>query len=78
MVGIRLPGVLDSTPGNEGGAACAPRRIRWRAGGSMPLEFRSRGSKLHLHAPETDRRLGAALVALVGSFGAGMWDGLKT
>lgn len=34
----------------------------------MPLEFRSRGSKLRLHAAETDWRFGAALVALVGSF----------
>lgn len=43
----------------------------------MPLEFRSRGSKLHLHAPETDWRLGAALIALVRSFSADNWDGLK-
>lgn len=78
MVVVVIFSVLDGIPGNEGGAARAPRRIRWRAGGRMPLEFRSRGSKLHLHAPETDWRLGAALVALVGSFGAGMWDGLKT
>ncbi|GGY58051.1 hypothetical protein ACFRMO_25425 [Streptomyces anulatus] len=78
MVVIVIFSVLDGVPGNEGGAARAPRRIRWRAGGRMPLEFRSRGSKLHLHAPETDWRLGAALVALVGSFSADMWDGLKT
>ncbi|MEV3897539.1 hypothetical protein [Streptomyces anulatus] len=78
MAAILIFTVLDSTSGNEGGFARAPRRIRWRAGGSMPLEFRSRGSKLHLHAPETDWRLGAALIALVRSFSADMWDGLKT
>ncbi|MFD0430841.1 hypothetical protein ACFQ60_36710 [Streptomyces zhihengii] len=31
--------------------ARAPRRIRWRAEGQVPLEFRSRGNKLHLHSP---------------------------
>ncbi|OCC11381.1 hypothetical protein [Streptomyces sp. PTY087I2] len=43
----------------------------------MPLEFRSGGDKLHLHAPEVDWRLGAALVALVRSFSAVNWDGHK-
>lgn len=64
-------------PRQRGRCRARPRRIRWRAGGRMPLEFRSRGSKLHLHAPETDWRLGAALVALVRSFSADNWDGLK-
>ncbi|MFG2765716.1 hypothetical protein [Streptomyces rubiginosohelvolus] len=41
----------------------------------MPLEFRSGGDKLHLHAPEVDWRLGAGLVALVRSFSAVNWDG---
>ncbi|WP_179892368.1 hypothetical protein [Streptomyces sp. rh34] len=76
MVLAVLVTVLDGTPGNEGGAARAPRRIRWRAAGRMPLEFRSRGDKLHLHAPEVDWRLGAALVALVRSFSAIRWDAM--
>ncbi|WP_307825473.1 hypothetical protein [Streptomyces sp. MBT55] len=68
--------IFDGTPG-EGGAARAPRRIRWRAGGEMPLEFRSGGDKLHLHAPGLDWRLGAALVSLVSSFSAVGWDASK-
>ncbi|MEV5580591.1 hypothetical protein AB0L39_18755 [Streptomyces parvus] len=44
----------------------------------MPLEFRSGGDKLHLHAPEVDWRLGAALVAPVRSFSAVNGDGQKT
>ncbi|MFI0878359.1 hypothetical protein ACWDBC_35230 [Streptomyces parvus] len=78
MVVLVVITVFDSVPGNEGGAARAPRRIRWRAAGRMPLEFRSGGDKLHLHAPEVDWRLGAALVALVRSFSAVNWDGQKT
>ncbi|MFH9771059.1 hypothetical protein IFE09_18960 [Streptomyces microflavus] len=31
--------VLDGTPGNEGGVARGPRRIRWRAQGQLPVEF---------------------------------------
>ncbi|MFI1226935.1 MULTISPECIES: hypothetical protein [unclassified Streptomyces] len=76
MVLVLVLSVFDGTPGNEGGAARGPRRIRWRAGGRMPLEFRSGGDKLHLHAPDLDWRLGAALVALVRSFSTG-WDGGK-
>ncbi|MFE7141299.1 hypothetical protein ACFVAG_26445 [Streptomyces sp. NPDC057644] len=78
MAVVLVFSVLDGTPGNEGGLARGPRRIRWRAGGRMPLEFRSGGDKLHLHAPELDWRLGAALVALVRSFSAVKWDGRKT
>ncbi|MFC5751669.1 hypothetical protein [Actinomadura rugatobispora] len=69
--------IFDSIPGNEAGVARGPRRIRWRAGGQMPLEFRSRGDKLHLHAPGLDWRLGAALVVLLRSFGLGSWDAGK-
>ncbi|MBM9624363.1 hypothetical protein ACFQ60_00760 [Streptomyces zhihengii] len=60
--------LLATVPGNEGGLARAPRRIRWRAEGQVPLEFRSRGNKLLLHAPGVDWRLGAALIALLRSF----------
>ncbi|CAM5435567.1 hypothetical protein ACFY9Y_26495 [Streptomyces fimicarius] len=76
MVLLLIVSIFDSTPG-EGGAARAPRRIRWRAGGEMPLEFRSGGDKLHLHAPGLDWRLGAALVSLVRSFGSHHWDAMK-
>ncbi|MFJ5264854.1 hypothetical protein ACIQAC_30775 [Streptomyces sp. NPDC088387] len=69
--------VLDSSPGNEGGVARGPRRIRWRAGGEVPMEFRSRGSKLHVHAPGLDWRLAAALVVLLRTFAAGPWDARK-
>ncbi|AWZ10525.1 hypothetical protein DRB96_18905 [Streptomyces sp. ICC1] len=76
MVLIVLFSILDSSP-SVGGAARGPRRIRWRAGGRMPLEFRSGGDKLHLHEPDLDWRLGAALVALVRSFSSIRWDAMK-
>ncbi|MEV4231400.1 hypothetical protein AB0J81_30790 [Streptomyces bobili] len=69
--------VFDSVPGNEGGFARAPRRIRWRANGQVPLEFRSKGDGLHVHAASVDWRLGAALIALLRSFHAGAWDSVK-
>ncbi|MFD8568499.1 hypothetical protein [Streptomyces sp. NPDC059639] len=77
MVLVLVMTVFDSVPGNEGGFARAPRRIRWRAHGQVPLEFRSRGDKLHVHAPDVDWRLGAALAALLHSFHAGAWDSAK-
>ncbi|MFJ4467288.1 hypothetical protein ACIP2X_07205 [Streptomyces sp. NPDC089424] len=77
MTVVLVFSVFDSVPGNEGGFARAPRRIRWRANGQVPLEFRSKGDKLYLHAPEVDWRLGAALIALLRSFNAGAWDSVK-
>ncbi|WP_420031486.1 hypothetical protein ACN2WE_00825 [Streptomyces sp. cg28] len=77
MTVILVISVFDSVPGNEGGFARAPRRIRWRANGQTPLEFRSKGDKLHVHAPGVDWRLGAALIALLRSFNAGAWDSVK-
>ncbi|MCQ4205944.1 hypothetical protein [Streptomyces longispororuber] len=77
MVLVLVFSVFDSVPGNEGGLARAPRRIRWRAHGQVPLEFRSGGDKLHLHAPGVDWRLGAALIALLRSFNSGSWDKTK-
>ncbi|MGY0488929.1 hypothetical protein [Streptomyces sp. WG-D5] len=77
MVMLLVFSVFDGVAGNEGGFARAPRRIRWRAGGQVPLEFTSGGNKLHLHAPDVDWRLAAALVALLRSFGAGSWDAAK-
>lgn len=67
---------LRQLPG-RGRCRARPRRIRWRAGGRMPLEFRSGGDKLHLHEPDLDWRLGAALVALVRSFSSVRWDAMK-
>ncbi|WP_327367637.1 hypothetical protein [Streptomyces sp. NBC_01217] len=58
----------------------APRRIRWRAGGRLLLDFRPFGDRLQLHAPESDWRLGAALLALLRSFDGWFgspWDGRK-
>ncbi|GAA2333245.1 hypothetical protein OKJ48_23915 [Streptomyces kunmingensis] len=77
MVAVLVASVFDSVPGNEGGFARAPRRIRWRANGQVPLEFRSKGEALHVHAPGVDWRLGAALIALLRSFNAGAWDSAK-
>jgi hypothetical protein len=42
--------LFDGAAGNEGGVARGLRRIRWRAGGQIPLEFRSSGDRLLLHA----------------------------
>ncbi|MFF8315853.1 hypothetical protein ACF06V_01665 [Streptomyces bobili] len=77
MTAFLVMTVIDSVPGNESGLARAPRRIRWRANGQVPLEFRSKGDKLHVHAPGVDWRLGAALIALLRSFHAGAWDSVK-
>ncbi|MFE7445740.1 hypothetical protein ACFU7X_35430 [Streptomyces chartreusis] len=77
MTVVLVMSVFDSVPGNEGGFARAPRRILWRANGRIPLEFRSKGDKLYVHAPGVDWRLGAALIALLRSFHAGAWDSVK-
>ncbi|MGW8749151.1 hypothetical protein [Streptomyces sp. NPDC055794] len=77
MTVVLVISVFDSVPGNEGGFARAPRRIRWRANGQVPLDFRSKGDKLHVHAPGVDWRLGAGLIALLRSFHAGAWDSVK-
>ncbi|MDQ0797752.1 hypothetical protein [Streptomyces sp. B1I3] len=65
----------------DGDAARGPRRIVWRAGGEVPLEFRSKGDALHLHAPGYDWRLGAALVAVLRTFDSWLlgreWDDKK-
>lgn len=65
----------------DGDAARGPRRILWRAGGQVPLEFRSKGDAVHLHAPGYDWRLGAALVAVLRTFDSWLlgkeWDDRK-
>lgn len=53
-----------------------PRRIIWRAGGQVPLEYRS-DDEVVVHAPWVDQRLAAALAALVLSFDSWLgtpWD----
>ncbi|WP_415947396.1 hypothetical protein [Streptomyces sp. KLOTTS4A1] len=77
MAVVSLISIFDAAAGNEVGVARAPRRIRWRANGQVPLEFRSKDDKLHLHAPGVDWRLAAALLALVRSFKVGAWDSTK-
>ncbi|WP_199826266.1 hypothetical protein [Streptomyces sp. SBT349] len=72
--------VLASLFAGGGDVARGPRRIIWRAGGRARLEFRSRGDRLFLHAPETDWRLGAALVVLLDAFDSWVgqpWDANK-
>lgn len=56
-----------------------PRRIIWRAGGGTPLEYHSDDTVV-VHSPAVDRRLAAALSALVRSFDSWLgtpWDDKK-
>jgi hypothetical protein len=73
--------IVLSLLSGDGDAARGPRRIIWRAGGQVPLEFRSKGDTVHLHAPGFDWRLGAALVAVLRTFDSWLlgteWDDRK-
>jgi hypothetical protein len=70
-----LPVILVAALFNGGGdLPRGPRRIKWRSGGQVPLEFKSFGDTVHLYAPELDWRLGAALVALIPSFDSWIGD----
>ncbi|MEV0022748.1 hypothetical protein AB0H45_11075 [Streptomyces atroolivaceus] len=73
--------IVLSLLSGDGDAARGPRRIVWRAGGQVPLEFRSKGDTVHLHAPGYDWRLGAALVAVLRTFDSWLlgneWDDKK-
>ncbi|MFD6281207.1 hypothetical protein ACFWFI_37445 [Streptomyces sp. NPDC060209] len=60
--------------GGGGDFPRGPRRIKWRTGGQVPLEFKSSGDTVHLNAPGLDWRLGAALVALIPSFDSWIGD----
>ncbi|MFD8532670.1 hypothetical protein ACFV0L_35200 [Streptosporangium canum] len=60
--------------GGGGDFPRGPRRIKWRSGGQVPLEFKSSGDTVCLYAPELDWRLGAALVALIPSFDGWIGD----
>ncbi|MFJ7200343.1 MULTISPECIES: hypothetical protein [unclassified Streptomyces] len=67
---------------NGGGdVARGPRRVIWRAGREVPLEFFSDDDEVHVHAPWVDRRLAAALSALIPTFDGWLgtpWDDKRT
>ncbi|WP_440098063.1 hypothetical protein [Streptosporangium sp. H16] len=72
--------VVAALFGGGGDFPRGPRRIKWRSGGQVPLEFKSSGDTVRLYAPELDWRLGAALVALIPSFDGWIgdpWDSRK-
>ncbi|MFE5244366.1 MULTISPECIES: hypothetical protein [unclassified Streptomyces] len=73
--------IVLSLLSGDGDAARGPRRVVWRAGKDVPLEFRSKGDALHVHAPGHDPRLGAALVAVMRTFDSWLlgreWDDRK-
>ncbi|MER5634115.1 hypothetical protein [Streptomyces nitrosporeus] len=78
LVPLMLVGALFG--GGGGDFPRGPRRVIWRAGGRVPLEFRSSDDGVRLHAPELDWRLGAALAALLPSFDGWIgtpWDDRK-
>lgn len=60
-----------------GDVARGPRRIIWRSGREVPLEFFSDDDEVHVHAAWVDWRLAAVLSALIRSFDSWMgtpWD----
>ncbi|WP_406448026.1 hypothetical protein OG782_04145 [Streptomyces sp. NBC_00876] len=68
---------VGSLLSGSGDVARGPRRIIWRAGGEVPLEFRSDEDEVQVHAQWVDRRLAAALSALIRTFDSWMgtpWD----
>ncbi|MFF2330957.1 MULTISPECIES: hypothetical protein [unclassified Streptomyces] len=63
-----------------GDVARGPRRIIWRAGQEVPLEFRSDDDEIHVNAQWVDWRLAAALTALIRTFDSWLgtpWDDRK-
>ncbi|MEU2669300.1 hypothetical protein ABZ622_10560 [Streptomyces sp. NPDC007164] len=68
---------VGSLLGGGGDVARGPRRIIWRAGREVPLEFLSDDDEVHVHAPWVDWRLAAALSALIRTFDSWLgtpWD----
>ncbi|MFG2594367.1 hypothetical protein [Streptomyces sp. NPDC048462] len=68
---------VGSVLSGGGDVARGPRRVIWRAGEDVPLEFRSDDDEIHVHAPWVDWRLAAVLAALIRSFDSWMgtpWD----
>ncbi|MFJ8858202.1 hypothetical protein ACIRD8_07160 [Streptomyces sp. NPDC102451] len=77
---LTLVALVFGGGGGGGDYPRGPRRIKWRSGGQVPLEFKSSGNTVHLHAPHLDWRVGAALAALVPSFDGWIgapWDSRK-
>jgi hypothetical protein len=75
-----LPFVLIAALFENSDVPRAPRRIKWRGGGRLLLDFRPIRDRLELRAPEVDWRLGAALLALLRSFDGWFhtsWDSRK-
>ncbi|MEV0746099.1 hypothetical protein AB0I75_12945 [Streptomyces sp. NPDC050273] len=67
---------VASVFGGGGDVPRGPRRIVWRAGREVPLEYRS-DDRVVVHAPWVDQRLAAALTAVVRSFDSWIgtpWD----
>ncbi|MCX5410546.1 hypothetical protein [Streptomyces sp. NBC_00059] len=77
---IMLVALVFGGGGGGGDFPRGPRRIKWRSGGKVPLEFKSSGNTVRLYAPELDWRLGAALTALIPTFDGWIgtpWDARK-
>lgn len=74
---VQVAIAVGSVLSGGGDVARGPRRVIWRAGEEVPLEFRSDDDEIHVHAPWVDWRLAAALAALIRSFDSWMgtpWD----
>ncbi|MER5895789.1 hypothetical protein [Streptomyces sp. NPDC001876] len=80
LLPLILVAVLFGGGGGGGDFPRGPRRMKWRSGGKVPLEFRSSGNTVRLYAPDLDWRLGAALAALIPTFDGWIgnaWDARK-
>ncbi|MFI6874694.1 hypothetical protein ACIBL6_14750 [Streptomyces sp. NPDC050400] len=75
-----LPFALVGAVLGNGDLPRAPRRVRWRADGRMVMEHKPSAKAVLLHVPGLDPRVGAALVALLASYGGWYrtsWDDQK-
>ncbi|MFJ6015642.1 hypothetical protein [Streptomyces sp. NPDC092952] len=80
LFGVQVTITVASRLGDWWEPARGPRRIIWRAGGEVPLEFRSDDDEILVRAHWVDQRLAAALSALVRSFDSWLgspWDDEK-
>ncbi|MGW3089073.1 hypothetical protein [Streptomyces sp. NPDC001108] len=80
LSGVQVAIAVGSLLNDGGEVARGPRRVVWRAGGEVPLEFRSDGDVIQVRAHWVDQRLAAALSALVRSFDGWLgspWDDEK-
>ncbi|MFF2410428.1 hypothetical protein [Streptomyces sp. NPDC058092] len=77
LLPVQVAICVGSLLSGNGDAARGPRRIIWRAGPEVPLEFRSDDDEIHVHAAWVDWRLAATLSALIRTFDSWMgtpWD----